>query len=190
MDNRLARHGRCVRGTPHCRFSSNRRPFRIPSRPVRTTCSATPRNLYLKYTIRTESKGNSYWSPIARSTGNRLEHCADAMKLATFGHPFPFDHEQLFIQGKMSPTGSRFFRSLYDRTGGGSGIIPSVKAGTHRGRQHPGKRAGAERRYEPHLQNGRRHRCAESSPRNGAGSLCGERRRQRTQHLSAGRMGD
>ena len=43
------------------------------------------------------------------------------MKLATFGHPFPFDHEQLFIQGKMSPTGSRFFRSLYDRTGGGSG---------------------------------------------------------------------
>jgi hypothetical protein len=51
------------------------------------------------------------------------------MKLATFGHPFPFDHEQLFIQGKMSPTGSRFFRSLYDRTGGGSGIIPSVKAG-------------------------------------------------------------
>jgi hypothetical protein len=52
------------------------------------------------------------------------------MKLATFGHPFPFDHEQMFIPGgKMSPTGSRFLRALYDRTGGGSGIIPSVKAG-------------------------------------------------------------
>lgn len=49
------------------------------------------------------------------------------MKLATFHHPFPFDHEELFDkQGRFTPTGSRFHRALYDRTGAGSGIIPSV----------------------------------------------------------------
>lgn len=51
------------------------------------------------------------------------------MKLATFNHPFPFDHEELFERaGRMTPTGSRFYRALFDRTGAGSGIIPSVQS--------------------------------------------------------------
>jgi hypothetical protein len=52
------------------------------------------------------------------------------MKLATFNHPFPFDHEELFDKyGRMTPTGSRFHRAIFDRTGAGSGIIPSVLQG-------------------------------------------------------------
>jgi hypothetical protein len=49
------------------------------------------------------------------------------MRLSTFAHLFPGDHDQLHDrEGRLTMFGHGWHRALFDRTGGGSGIIPSV----------------------------------------------------------------
>jgi hypothetical protein len=49
------------------------------------------------------------------------------MKLSTFPHVFPGDMDLLHHKdGKLTAFGHRWHRALFDRTGGGSGVIPSV----------------------------------------------------------------
>jgi hypothetical protein len=49
------------------------------------------------------------------------------LKLATFPHPFPGDNDLIHdVEGRLTAFGHRWHRTLFDRTGAGSGIIPSV----------------------------------------------------------------
>lgn len=52
------------------------------------------------------------------------------MKLSTFVHPFPPPHEPLHENnGAMTLIGRQYHQALWNRTGGASGIIPSVRRG-------------------------------------------------------------
>jgi hypothetical protein len=52
------------------------------------------------------------------------------MKLATFSHPFPPPKEALHDDlGAMTLIGRQWHQALYNRTGGASGIVPTVTSG-------------------------------------------------------------